>query len=89
MVVEALADDRRVFKSIQPLPVYRSFPSKKDLSSASAKFLKQVLSYKILRFNPNDPAAKQCSEMGWVHTDAVDEQGTDLFCFLPSRIHEK
>lgn len=30
-MVEALADDRHVFDSIQSAPVYRSFPSKDEL----------------------------------------------------------
>lgn len=88
-MVEALADDRRVFNSIQSAPVYRSFPSKDKLLPDLAKFLKKVLSNKILPFDPNDPAAKQCNEMGWIHTDATDQQGNDLVCFLPSRLHEK
>lgn len=53
------------------------------------RFLKNLLSNRILPFDSNDPVATECSEMGWIHTDAKNQNGTELICFLPTRIHEK
>lgn len=88
-ISNALADDRHVFESIESTPVYRSFPKKTDLSPDGTRFLKNLLSNRILPFDSNDPVAKECSEMGWIHTDAKDRDGMELICFLPTRIHEK
>lgn len=88
-ISDALADDRHVFENIESTPVYRSFPSKANLSPNCTRFLKGLLSHKILPFDPDDPVAKECNENGWIHTDARDQHGTELVCFLPTRIHEK
>ena len=85
----ALADDRVLFQGINSEPVYRSFPTRAALSPPLAEYLKTVLANKVLAFDPDDPAAKKCNEMGWIHTDAVDCDGTDLVGFFPTRLHEK
>lgn len=47
------------------------------------RFLKNLLSNRILPFNSNNPVAKECSEMGWIHMDAKKPEWDEIDLLSP------
>lgn len=88
-ILDSLEDERSVFGSIQPSPVFRSFPSMKYLTVPAANCLQKVLEKNVVPCNLEDEGIKLCYEMGCVHSDAIDEDDDEIVCFLPSKLHEK
>ncbi|KAL1964976.1 hypothetical protein VTN77DRAFT_6176 [Rasamsonia byssochlamydoides] len=91
-LVNSLDDEAAVFQRLNHAPVFRSFPSSKQLTVPAANVLRQVLQEGSIPCNLEDPGIKLCYEMGWVHSDHTDQptfMDPEVVCFLPSRLHEK
>lgn len=88
-IIDSLDDERTVFLSIRSGPVFRSFPSQEHLTTPAARCLQEVLQKKFVPCNLKDEGLRLCYEMGWIHSDVIDENGSEIVCFLPSKLHEK
>ena len=93
-LLNALDNEQVLFEKLKPSPVHRSFPSPDLLTSPAVDFLWQVLDNRTVPLDLDNPGAKLCYEMGWVHTEATvdeceEERELGVVCFLPSRVHEK
>ena len=88
-IIDSLDDEGAVFHSIRSAPVFRSFPSHEHLTTPGAKCLQEVLQKKFVPCNLKDQGLKLCYEMGWIHSEATNENGSEIVCFLPSKLHEK
>lgn len=88
-IIDSLDDEGAVFLGIRSGPVFRSFPSKEYLTTPATKCLQEVLQKKFVPCNLEDEGLRLCYEMGWIHSDATDEDRSGIVCFLPSKLHEK
>lgn len=90
-VVQALADDKEVFKSIRGTTVSRSFPSQGRLAVEAKNILSKILEDGFILFDESDYGIRLCYESGWIHRDFISKS-IDQWYFigvLPSRLHEK
>lgn len=88
-VMQALADDHKVFSDLEMRVVNRSFPDNdpKWLTPGAANALKRALVDGFVPFDESDEGANICYYMGWLHRAALLD-GTGIGV-LPSRIHAK
>ena len=91
-VVQALADDAKVFKSIKGTLVSRSFPQT-NLTPQAKVVLCKILEDGYVPFDKTDEGdagLRSCYENGWIHR-ALREDGPriQIAAVLPSRLHEK
>jgi hypothetical protein len=92
-VVQALADDAKVFKSIKGTLVSRSFPFQTNLTPQAKVVLCKILEDGYVSFDKTDEGdagLRSCYENGWIHR-ALREDGPQIqiAAVLPSRLHEK
>lgn len=90
-MIDALADDNKVFESLESAVVGRSFPFRERLTIESANILSTALENVYVLFDESVDAIRHCYENGWIHR-ALARLGTETWYsvgVLPSRLHEK
>ncbi|KAK9237143.1 hypothetical protein V1525DRAFT_404725 [Lipomyces kononenkoae] len=90
-VIQALADDNKVFSSLQGTAVSRSFPFGDGFTVEAANTLRQALEDGYIPFNESVDGIRCCYENGWIHRAVLrdsNEQQKSVGV-LPSRLHEK
>lgn len=66
------------------------FPRMRKITAPATDFLWQILEQKTVPFNLEDQGCKDCySNRLVMHTEAIDMDGRETFCFLPTKLHEK
>ena len=88
-VVQALADDHKVFSDLKTRVINRSFPNNDPrwLTPGAVNILKRALVDGSVPFDESDEGINICYYMGWIHRTSLLD-GTDVVV-LPSRLHEK
>lgn len=90
-MIQALADDSKVFSSLIGTVVSRSFPSGEAFTPEAANTLRKVLEDGHILFDQSVNGIRRCYENGWIHraTLSDDIQQQHSVGILPSRLHEK
>ena len=74
---------------LEKYPVQRSFPSQRKLTVEAANVLREVLQLGNIPRNLENPGIRLCYKEGWIHSEATDQDGNNIVCVLPSKLHEK
>jgi hypothetical protein len=79
----------RLFKSLNQGLIGRSFPRRADLTVEAADTLERALMHGNIPFDETDAGIKMCSQMSWLHTEAIGTSTGKTICYFLTRIHEK
>jgi hypothetical protein len=90
-VIQALADDNKVFNSLRRTVVSRSFPIQGRLTVEAKNILSKVLEDGYILFDESVDGIRCCYENGWIQRALLEENTERLNSVgvLPSRLHEK
>lgn len=92
-VVQALADDVKVFRGITGTLVSRSFPFQTKLTPQAKDVLCRTLEDGYVTFDKTDEGdagLRSCYENGWIHRASwEDGPQIQIVAVLSSRLHEK
>lgn len=90
-VIQALADDSKVFSSLAGTVVSRSFPFGDKITPEAKDTLGRVLEDGYILFDELVDGIRHCYENGWIHRALVPEYPGQWHTIgiLPSRLHEK
>ena len=90
--VEAIFDRKsEAFGYLLYSPAFRSFPSRRcqRLSSLAVRALRRALAEGNIPRDLSDEGIRICYEEGWLHSEALDHEATEVVCFLPTKLHAK
>ena len=96
-LIQALKDEREVFRKLDSTPVYRSLPTRNklcdeelsEMNLGAVKALQRALADGSVQFNHRDPGIVRCYEMGWLHAEPLDADVSKLVCVFPTKLHQK
>lgn len=87
-VLECLDDEERSFQHLLQRPVERSFV-KGQVSPEALVILRETLLNGNVKRDLERPGIKECYQRGWLHSESLKKDGSEIVLIFPSRLHAK